>query len=246
MLFAAQGARDLIDLLRVVRDEARRELRANSGVDFVFQRGVERYARAQHHKEWHEALAAQVFQIHRHAVQHFGQCLHGGVNLTRAHAQASAVDRGIASAVYDATAIRANFEPIAMPPHQAFFSFGVCGAVHIEVARQVSRVARIVPKIQWHGRNRLRADQLAYFTVHGPAVFIPSCNCAAEQAALHLAGNLRQLTVASDECAAKIRAARDVDDENVLRANLCKCVAHPALHIFGKWRAGGTQRSDLL
>jgi hypothetical protein len=79
----------------VVGHKARAERGADGAVDARAQCVVQRDAGAQHHEQRHVALAAQVFQVHHHAVEHLGQGLHRAVELAGAHAQAVAVDGGV-------------------------------------------------------------------------------------------------------------------------------------------------------
>ncbi len=65
----------------------------------------------------------------------------------------------------------------------------------------------------------------------------------AELAALHLARHLGQLTVAADEGAAEIGAARDVAPPHVLRARIEDLLRAPALHLLGQRRAGAAERA---
>ena len=135
------------------------------------------------------------------------------------------IDGGIAAAKNDAAFTTVvplvcctNSQPIAMPPNAAIacicvsatrFAAMACG-VHFKITGQVTCVLVIVPKIQRHRRNRLRAHQFTHLTMHGLARFIPRFNSAAQQAALHDAGLLRQLPIATNERAAKIGTARNI------------------------------------
>ena len=248
-----------------IRQKARAQRGAYAVADALAQRLVQRQAGAQHDKQRHVALAAQVFQVHHHAVEHFGQGLDGAIDFTGAHAQAVAVDGGVAAAVNHAAlgerAAGADAQPVAVAPDAAGFGWGIAAAgapavaarVHLKITGQVTLVIRVAPKIQWHAGDGLGADQLAHFPGDGRAGLVPGFYGAAQQAALHDAGLLRQLAVAADESAAKVGAARNIAPPNVgvwpdlggrLGANLPHLGAAPALRLRRQRRAGRAQGAD--
>ena len=133
------------------------------------------------------------------------------------------IDRGIATPINNATAFRCDFEPVAMAPYAthvcgaiatAWFSAVSCG-VHLKIARKVTRVVFVIPKVQRHRRQRLRTRQLAHFSHDGLPLFIPSLYSAAQQATLHLTHTRRQLSVAANECPREICTARDIAPPDV-------------------------------
>src|SRR5690606_20827245 len=144
----------------------------------------------------------------------------GAVELARAHAQAVAVERGVRAAVDHAAGLRraADLDPVAVAPDRAHFGravaaagqAAVAGGEGVEIARQVALAAVVAPQIERHGRNRLRADQLAHGVQHGPAFGVPGLHRRAEHAALQAAGDLRQFAVAAEEGAGEVGAAGDV------------------------------------
>ena len=174
-----------------------------------------------------------------------------------------AVDGGVAAAK-DHAAVAcalgvAYAQPVAMAPDAAGLCAQVTAAglaavawgVHLKVTGQVARVGRVAPKIQGHGRNGLGADQFAYFAHNGVAGLVPGFNGAAQKAALHDAGLLRQLAVAANKGAAKVGAARDIAPPDVkvglrrvrLLVQAAKLFCAPDLCLGRQWGAGGAQRA---
>jgi hypothetical protein len=92
----------------------------------------------------------------------------------------------------------------------------------------------------------LRADQFAHFVDDGLALLVPGLDRAAEQAALHLAGDQGQLAVAADEGAGEIRAARNVAPPDVLHAQRVELLRAPVLRLGRQRRARGAQRPHGL
>ncbi len=113
--------------------------------------------------------------------------------------------------------------------------------VHVEVTGEIALIALVAPEVQGHGRQGLRAHELADFTRDGLSVFVPGLDRAPEQAALHLTGNLRQLAVAADEGAREVGAAGDVAPPDVTRSEFLEFASAPTLNIFRQGRPGRAQ-----
>ena len=76
---------------------------------FALHGVVQRDAWPQHHEQRHVAVAAQVLEVDHQRVQHLRQRLHRAVQLAGPHAQAMAVDGGVAAPVDDAAAFGVIF-----------------------------------------------------------------------------------------------------------------------------------------
>ena len=117
------------------------------------QRIVEHQALAQNDEERHVALASEVLEIDDQAVDHFRHGFDRAVELGRSHADAVAIDGGVAAPVDDGAAARRDPDPVAMAPD---------ARIDVEVAVAIARGRRFVaPEEERHRRHRLDADQLA-------------------------------------------------------------------------------------
>ena len=113
-------------------------------------------------------------------------------------------------------------------------------------------MALIPPKVQWHGWNRLLADQLAHRVDDRLAMLVPGLNGAAQQTALHLASDEWQLTVTTDEGPCKVSAARDIAPPDIAAivaqrggAEFSELIGAPVLRFLTQWRTRRAQRADL-
>ncbi|KTT87997.1 hypothetical protein NS44R_15135, partial [Mammaliicoccus sciuri] len=119
LLLAGQRARNLRHHEDVVGQEAARQSGFDCLVDPGLHRGIEDNALAQHHEQRHVAVAAEIFEVDHHRIQHLGQRLDRRIEFAGAHPQAMAVDGGVAAAIDHAGAVGFDLEPVAMPPHRA-------------------------------------------------------------------------------------------------------------------------------
>src|SRR5690606_27714894 len=101
-------------------------------------------------------------------------------------------------------------------------------------AAEVTAIFYITPEIQWHGRYGLGADQFAHRILHGAARLIPCLHSGPQHAALHLPGVLRQLAIAANKGATKVRAARQIVPPQMGGAHALKLLGAPSLYI--RWQ----------
>jgi hypothetical protein len=145
--------------------------------------------------------------------------------------------------------LRADLEPVAMAPDAPMPGpspppgWRVARRVHVEVAGQVALAPRrprsTAAWTEWAGCTPARPPRR-----HRLALLVPGLHGAAQQAALHLAGGLRQLAVAADEGAAKSVPPRCCTTR-------CRALSRPALNCAvpqfcctrRQRRAGGAQRA---
>ncbi|MCY1358530.1 hypothetical protein D9M69_450670 [compost metagenome] len=92
----------------------------------------------------------------------------------------------------------------------------------------------------------MRADQFAHLVDHGLALLVPGLDRAAQQAALHAAGGLRQFAVAADEGAGEVGAAGDVAPPDVFLGfgfrDGGELARAPTLSVLGQRRPRRPQR----
>src|SRR5439155_20200291 len=148
---AALGARDVLDLQDLGRDVPRGGVLADSALDCVDERIVERAAFAQLDEEHNPYVARPVLPDHQR-LDDLVELLDLAVDLGGADAHAAGVQHRVGAAMDDDAAVRRDLAPVAVAPDVR---------VLVEVGGAVLGAIGVIPETDRHRRKGLGADQLS-------------------------------------------------------------------------------------
>jgi len=204
---------------------ARRAVFTDAAPDRRLELGVERDALVQHDEERHPALRPGAGDVDDERVQHLGYGKHGAVDLTRAHADAAAVDGRVGAAVDDRRVPRGDLDPVSVPPY---------ARVHVEVGLAIARAVVVAPEEHGHRGQRLGDDELADLVDERSALLVERLHLRTERAPLQLTLVDRQRRHAADEGCADVGTAARREEPRVP----ADVVVDPAEPLGGKRRPG--------
>ena len=166
---------------------------------------VERHLRLEAHGQ-HDADVAVPLLAEDERLGHLGVALHQPVEVGRADADTTGVERGVAATVDDDAAVVGPRGEVTLAP-----GAGEPGEVRVAVAGADLAEGSVTPEAEGHRRERRRADQLAGARPgrHRRAVLGPDVDGHAERRPLDLTGVDRAGGVAADQAAAEVRAPGD-------------------------------------